>query len=154
MSHSKEDKDECTCCSDISRKRVKLVITKTPSREKSKTSLTLIKKTKSTINKVSVSKESMKMGITLTLGEVAENHVGMQQIGSKANRGLSYEDLTIYQELFEERGLITELYNLNDFLPEEYHGQLGVTAADEPGAVLVVRNGLSFFLVLMQIICI
>lgn len=45
--------------------------------------------------------------ITLTFGEVAESHVGMQKIGQKA------------QKYFNSKGCKTILLHLNDFLPEK-----------------------------------
>lgn len=54
-----------------------------------------------------------KSTITLTLGENAENHVGMQMIGDGlADRGYSLEDLQIIQQKFEAAGIYTEIVEL------------------------------------------
>ena len=42
--------------------------------------------------------------ITLTFGEVAESHVGMQQIGSMDEHCFSYNDLLHAQKYFSEKG--------------------------------------------------
>lgn len=63
--------------------------------------------------------------ITVTFGECAENHVGMQKIGTIADKGFTIEDLKDYQEIFECLGSETELINL------EYSTE---------AAVLVIRD--------------
>jgi len=56
--------------------------------------------------------------ITLTFGDVAESHVGMQKIGTMADTGFSYSDLLIAQKYFKRLGCETGIIHLNDFLPE------------------------------------
>jgi hypothetical protein len=41
--------------------------------------------------------------ITLTFGDCAENHRGMQEIGEKAARGMYFGDLEACKKFFEER---------------------------------------------------
>lgn len=72
---------------------------------------------------------------TLTLGDQAENHVGMQQIGKKADIGFTIEDLSAAQERFEEDGYKCELVMLHDVMDGD------VT----PAAVLVIRDGAAAF---------
>jgi alkylated DNA repair dioxygenase AlkB len=84
---------------------------------------------------------SSKMGITLTFGEVAENHVGMQQIGEKSDNGLSPADLKRFRHLFDRSGFQTEMCNLNMVLPDEYQELSG----DQDALVLIIRNGIEFF---------
>jgi len=40
----------------------------------------------------------MKKAVTLTFGDQAENHKGMEKYGVMAENGLSYEDLCIMRE--------------------------------------------------------
>ena len=59
--------------------------------------------------------------MTLTFGEVAESHVGMQKIGQKDKEGFSYNDLLKAQKYFNSKGCKTILLHLNNFLPEKCH---------------------------------
>ena len=52
--------------------------------------------------------------ITITFGEVAENHVGMQKIGSKYDKGFSKIELETISDEFKSDSY---LYYLNDYLP-------------------------------------
>lgn len=69
--------------------------------------------------------------ITITFGDVAENHVGMQKIGIKSSEGFSYKDLCRYKKLFKK--CTTELICLNDYLPTEED--------IETAYLLIIRNG-------------
>lgn len=81
--------------------------------------------------------------ITLTFGEVAENHVGMQKLGKIKNKGegMTLEDLQIAKEKFESNGYECELVDLvetgevQDILPPP-----------EPAYILIIRNGYEVFL--------
>lgn len=88
--------------------------------------------------------------VTYTFGEVAESHVGMEQIGVEAERGFNIEELRKAQKYFERRGCKTELIHLNEFLPtnidddkkiEQKHLNIAKKAADFQAYVLVARNG-------------
>lgn len=76
--------------------------------------------------------------ITLTYGDQAENHVGMQQIGQLSENGFSYEDLLEAKQKWEIEGYETELIDLKEYLPEEYYEYNNTNAY-----ILVVRNGVS-----------
>jgi len=76
---------------------------------------------------------SYKNTITITYGDQAENHVGMQKIGSLAPTGFSIEELQQAKERFEALDCKCELVVLNDVLE----------AKTEPAAILIVRNGVS-----------
>jgi len=80
--------------------------------------------------------------ITLTFGDMAENHVGMQKIGSMAKEGFSYSDLQTIQKTFLEKGTECELKDL-------------VSSADlsgpdidgiEPAHILIIRKGVDSLL--------
>jgi len=71
--------------------------------------------------------------ITLTFGDQAENHVGMQKLGELATCGFSLEDLHQAQIKFERAGCECEFIFLSDF----------VDIDDVPdAAVLIIRQGL------------
>lgn len=75
---------------------------------------------------------------TITFGDVAENHAGMQKLGSAAASGFSLADLTGAKAWFEKAGVSTELIHLNTVLPA------GVTC-DADAYVLIARGGLKAF---------
>lgn len=76
--------------------------------------------------------------ITITFGDRAENHVGMQQIGTAATSGFSIADLENAKTNFEQNGCNCELITLNDYLPQN--------ASAEPAKILIIRNGVNSIL--------
>ena len=70
--------------------------------------------------------------ITITFGDQAENHKGMQMIGTERNAGISDADLRSKFAELQALGHGVDLYDLNP----------GLEATTEPASVLVVRNGL------------
>lgn len=80
--------------------------------------------------------DSFKGTVTLTYGDVAESHVGMQKIGQMADKGFQLEDLQKAKKYFEERGSNVQLIMLNDFLPKEERDKA------DPAYLLVIRDGL------------
>ncbi len=73
---------------------------------------------------------------TITFGDQAENHVGMQKLGEMAPTGFTVEDLRVASELFEGLGAQTQLICLNDMLSPDVRNSV-------PNAyVLVVKDGL------------
>jgi len=90
--------------------------------------------------------------ITLTYGDVAESHVGMQQIGNMSEYGFSFADLQKAQIYFRSKGCETIIIKLNDFLPEngqddeegEKFLKQAKTEQDFQAYVLVARNGLKY----------
>ena len=75
---------------------------------------------------------------TLTFGDQAENHVGMQKIGTLASEGFSIDDINNAKVLFEKMGCKCELIKLNDSLKD-------VEEKIPEAVVLVVRNGVKAF---------
>jgi len=73
--------------------------------------------------------------ITITFGDQAENHVGMQQIGKLATSGFSLEEMNLAKQRFEELGCVCEMINLNNALPQ------GIVA--DEARVLIVRKGVN-----------
>lgn len=77
-------------------------------------------------------------GITLTFGEVAENHVGMQLLGQIAESGYSYEDLVRIQNII---GLESEIIDLSEMLTVEDKEKYGFSkVTDNPACILIIRN--------------
>lgn len=74
-----------------------------------------------------------KKAITITFGDQAENHIGMQQIGKLATSGFSIAEMNLAKQRFEEIGCVCEMINLNDALPQ------GIIADD--ARVLIIRKG-------------
>jgi alkylated DNA repair dioxygenase AlkB len=78
-----------------------------------------------------------KEAITLTYGDVAENHVRMQKVGSLAAEGFDEKDLAAAKDAFEKIGVKCELIALAPAAGGE---------ADVEGAwVLIARGGVSAF---------
>jgi hypothetical protein len=73
--------------------------------------------------------------ITITLGDQAENHVGMQKIGKLADEGFNYDDLVFFRKYFKELNVKAIIYDLKiDELSEE----------EFDAYILIIRNGISF----------
>lgn len=70
---------------------------------------------------------------TITYGDQAENHAGMQKLGTLSSHGFSLENLQQAQVWFTQRGISTEIYNIHELL------QIPV----DPAYILVARYGLS-----------
>lgn len=81
---------------------------------------------------------------TITFGDQAENHVGMQKIGKKAEEGLSYDDLVKIQEWFAKKGCQAEIYNLGNKLKEEAPDLY--TLKEGAAYILVAWYGLNYIL--------
>lgn len=77
--------------------------------------------------------------ITLTYGDCAENHVGMQQLGEKEDKGFSLDELKKLCKKMKEDGANCEIIILNDYLDDELKKKV-----DDVGGVLVLRNGIDF----------
>lgn len=76
--------------------------------------------------------------ITITYGDQAENHVGMQKIGELADEGFSPEELNEAQKIFESKGYKCENIDLNSYLT------LGINT--QKATILIVRNGVDCLL--------
>ena len=77
--------------------------------------------------------------VTLTYGDCAENHVGMQQLGEKEDNGFSVDDLEKLYKKMKEKGNDCELIVLNDYLNGELKEKV-----EDIGVVFVLRNGIDF----------
>ncbi len=80
-------------------------------------------------------------GITLTAGEVSENHYGMKQQGVLADVGYTMSDLeTMRNRIVGDLGGNAEILRLHEALPDEFR-----SPAHEAG-VLVVKDGVNMLL--------
>lgn len=87
------------------------------------------------VPKTNSSRKAPQDTITITFGDVAESHVGMQHIGKKASSGISCTQLKVIQTKFETLGCKTVLVDLDKLL---------LPAKPESSAcILVVRNALN-----------
>ena len=96
---------------------------------------------------------SFKGTVTLTFGDVAESHVGMQKIGKMAENGFSLSDIKKARKWFKERGCETLLIKLNNFLPEsvenseeENHLRDAKEEQRFQAYVFVARDGLQYLI--------
>jgi len=77
----------------------------------------------------------MQKTYTVTFGDVAENHVGMQKIGELASNGYSIEQIMNLYEKLTNIGLECRVVNLNESLPADKQHLA------EPAIVLVIVKG-------------
>lgn len=89
--------------------------------------------------------------VTLTFGEVAESHVGMQKIGHMSENGFSLHDLKLAQKYFKNKGCNASIIKLNDYLPLENsiqnleeikHLKIARKEPEFEAYILIVRDGL------------
>jgi hypothetical protein len=80
----------------------------------------------------------MNKTFTLTYGDCAENHKGMQIIGKPSLKGYSLEDLHKFKSYFEEKGCVCEIYNL--------HKQANTDIALPEAYFLLIKNGVNVIL--------
>ena len=78
-----------------------------------------------------------KQTFTLTFGNRAENHKGMQMIGTKLEHGLSVEDLDAAKKYFIDKGARTITVGLNQYLGD-------VDTEVQEAKILIIPNGVSY----------
>jgi hypothetical protein len=88
-----------------------------------------------------------KTTITLTFGDVAENHAGMQKVGRMSQIGFTYEDLAASHKFFTDVGYTCELYDLGESAcagttPEANYAML----RGEKAYFLIIRSGVNYLL--------
>ena len=74
---------------------------------------------------------------TLTFGDRAENHKGMQIIGTAAEYGFTEAELISTQQWFHQHDRTCHIYDINSLLPFEYRTTV------KPAYLLVAYQGLS-----------
>ncbi len=76
---------------------------------------------------------------SLTFGDVAENHRGMQKIGKLSNNGFNLEDLEHIKAWFESKGCTCSIINLHLLLNENLR-------KDNCAYLLTVKNAVNALL--------
>lgn len=74
----------------------------------------------------------MESTYTLTFGDVAENHAGMQKIGTEAKNGFDLQHLLMVKEKMESLGAVCELSTMK--------------CKEEEAHLLIVRGGVKYLL--------
>jgi len=84
--------------------------------------------------------------ITITFGDVAENHVGMQKIGTLSEGGITNKELKRIKRKFKEN-CECKIVKLNELLKGEEDEEIKekIEGADD-ARILIIRNGVNFLL--------
>lgn len=82
----------------------------------------------------------MSSTITITFGDRAENHRGMEMIGDMAERGFTLSELVTARKWFARRGVKSKIEFIHQALPEEYRHLV------KPAYVLIVEGGVDCIL--------
>jgi hypothetical protein len=77
--------------------------------------------------------------ITLTFGDQAENHKGMEKYGELADKGICIDELYNINKWFVNNGAITKLIEIHNLLPEDKQ-------KDNEACILVIKNGINVLL--------
>ena len=85
-----------------------------------------------------------KSAITITFGDQAENHKGMQIIGQMADCGFTTEELEQAKERFEAEGCACEFVNLKERLISSWNNPDEIEIED--ASVLIIRGGATHIL--------
>lgn len=113
----------------------------TASTSSSSSSSTTTTTTSSSMSSLLKSVKSNIDTITITYGDMAENHVGMQKIGVQAEKGYSMDDIMKAKLYFESIGGQCQLMDLRDAIKDpDIHARL------DPAYVLIIRNGVDCLL--------
>jgi hypothetical protein len=80
---------------------------------------------------------SYKKTFSLTFGDVAENHKGMQKIGEISDSGFNLNDLNQIKKNFESKGCKCEIINLHWLLDDE------ITQINNPAYILIIKNAVN-----------
>ena len=87
-------------------------------------------------------REYTKSTFTLTYGNRAENHRGMQIIGQKLDHGLSTKDLESAKKYFDKKGAKTIMIDLVDYLSEK--DAKVVRESGVEAKILIVKKGVDY----------
>jgi hypothetical protein len=79
--------------------------------------------------------------ITITFGDQAENHVGMQKIGELADKGFTYDEMLYAKEKFESGGCVCEMHDLRDLITDDT-----IKPLLEPAYILIIHNAIDHLL--------
>lgn len=91
-----------------------------------------------------MSSPALSATVTLTFGDQAENHVGMQKLGKMAEDGFSLEDIEKTKAKFEDKGYRCEIVRLHEAVDSVAYAA-PVYEEIEEAYVLIIRKGLEEF---------
>ncbi len=74
---------------------------------------------------------------SLTFGDVAENHKGMQKIGTFSEKGFDYDDLVKTSSWFENKGCKCEIIELHSYLEDKFR------TPENNAYILIIKNGIN-----------
>jgi alkylated DNA repair dioxygenase AlkB len=97
------------------------------------------------MSSTSVNKKNMQTScITITYGDCAENHIGMQILGQKASEGFSLDDLKRASKAFKRLGCERAIWDLTTGIEGDAKdiNEIG----DEKAYILIVKGGASALL--------
>lgn len=78
--------------------------------------------------------------VTITFGDQAENHVGMQKLGEKSEEGFNLGDLFLARDWFQQKGAEVQLFDLNYPLTQKN------IYPDDEAYILIIRKGVDCIL--------
>ena len=104
--------------------------------------ISILKRNFNSLQKTILSKD--RTAITITFGDQAENHAGMQIIGKMAEHGFTIDELQKTKSLFESQGCTCEYINLKQRLLDTWSNPDNINIDD--AGVLLIRNGVSHIL--------
>jgi hypothetical protein len=86
--------------------------------------------------------------ITITLGDMAENHAGMEQIGQMVpeGQGFNLNDLNHIKQTFDDLGIETELINLASSDLNNINSSNSSNNTIPPAYILIIRDGINAIL--------
>lgn len=85
-----------------------------------------------------------KSAITITFGDQAENHKGMQIIGKMSDHGFTNEELLKTKDLFEREGCHCDYIDLKEKLETSWNNLESIKIDD--ASVLIIRGGINHIL--------
>jgi len=103
------------------------------------------------INELSINKKSnikiismnmdIGMGITITFGDVAENHINNQKMGLLSNEGITCDELKSISKKLLNNGIGNTLISLDKYLDKSYTDYF----ENLESSILIIHNGINIF---------
>ena len=88
----------------------------------------------------------MSVGITITFGDVAENHVGNQKIGVPADNGITCDELKEIAKNLDDNNISTTLVQLDNYIDKSYFDKsYSDRYSGLEASILVIHNGIDIF---------
>ncbi|KAK5580799.1 hypothetical protein RB653_000823 [Dictyostelium firmibasis] len=74
-----------------------------------------------------------KQVFTITFGDRADNHANMEKLGSLSDRGFDLDDINVFKDHFEKKGLTTEFFDLKDLVKKVKYKKKGESNNNKNG---------------------